>query len=261
VDDASSKTASLVFYSKKDRETQRLYELHEHGVRLEYDGRSALTAGTRPSANERPSSGEERNLSWVAQLSRVGLDRAGVFASGLIDKDGLPADTTELRGGRPRGLTGVVQIESGSLQVDDVVRDQMGAPVVFEFEPVEDGKEPHRQAQGVHITLDDTVTSANVVLHFGRRDAAGGVPRSEKVVLRAEGGRLDVRVVNLELEAMLGVGRAFVPIGSPDHDFAVHYTLSAGWPFKQPLPLPRATSKKLGGVRETCKAALFAGLG
>jgi hypothetical protein len=257
VGDASTEKESLVFYSKKAGEMQRLYELHEHGVRLEYEGKSAVRAGTAPTPNERPNMGEEHELFWVAQLSRVGLKDAGVFASDLIDKDGLPADITELKGGRPRGLTGVVQIDSGTLQVDDVVRDTGGDPVVFEFEPVQQGKEPHRQAQGAHIILDDTVTSEMVVLKFGHRSADGAV-RWEKLVLRAEGRTLKIRVVNLELEGILGVGREFVPLGSPDPDFAVHYTLSAGWPFKQPLPLPRAMSKKLGGVRETCKGALFA---
>jgi hypothetical protein len=274
VDIWSTKMPSMVFAAGRDGgKLHRLYELKGHGLKLDYSSKSGLKAiSTVKGAQAPTTSADAQDLAWVAPLSEVGLPGAGVFDAALIEqKHMLPADPSERKVAGLRGLAGLVTIDSGTLRVEDVVRSVTnGKPVVFKFRPMghsqaAEDKVPHEQAQGTRILLEDDV-SDNVRLIFGRRNA-GGPPQFEEVVLRPQSSGLHLRVANMELEEVLGLGNPFEPVKGggvfPDPDFAIHYMLSKAWPFPS-LPVPHLVgtkeSGKGGSDRETCKGSRFAGL-
>jgi hypothetical protein len=269
VDTWSTKAPSLIFESRQSfGRLMRLYELQDQGLRLEYAGKSRLKATYTPQHGPEPSKPEEtHDLFWVAQLGRVGLPGAEIFDSSLIDKDWLPADATERKGGA-RGLTSLVEIDGGTLKVDDVSRWSNGDPVVFDFKPLESDKVAHAQAQGAHIMMEDRLEGDGLRIRFGRRSASGGRPQWQDVLLRPAAQDLHLSVANLELEVLLGIGN---PLDAgrgagafADLDFAVHYMLSKAWPFEQALPVPHPRGNEepeSGGRPKTCKGGAWAGVG
>jgi hypothetical protein len=269
----SDKAPALVFESHEwPGRRYRLYEMHRESLRLDYAGKTPLTAQVSGQAAEVPDEKDRTDLRWVAHLQRMGLEGAGAFDAKLLDAQGLPAG-----GGKGRGLAGVVQLASGRLSVDDVVRDEDGDPIAFEFKPVitagsavSNAEPVFTQAQGAHVLLEDTFDGDEVRLVFGGHGDGGVDWRSVRV--RPLGSRLDLRVVNLELSSILRVGVGYSPgaIGEgafADNDFAAHYVLSAAWPFTEkvglPVPHPKGNPKmpRFGGERQTCKGAAFSGLG
>lgn len=253
VDVWSDKTPGLVFESRAfSGERYRLYEINEERVTVEYEGKTSLQANVGERTGT-PIRDRARELQWVAPLEAMGIEGAGVFDGALVDDQGRP-NGSDKYGTRPRGLAGVVVLDSGRLGVDDVIRNRAREAIVFEFRAGE--TVVHQQAQAGRLALEDTIDGNEAWLQFEGRDGS-----SRHVKLQAPDGRFDIHVAHLELETILGLGAPTMTGAgrAVDEDFAFHYTLSKGWPFTAALPVPRAKGH-IGGIRGTCLPAMFTGL-
>lgn len=195
-----------------------------------------------------------RGLQWIPDISmanlKAGRDAGPFNHDKFLNPDHTPATTR----GSSR-LAATLLVDSGDLYVDDVRREK-GKPAMFEFKVPGERDAEWYQAVYSRLLWDGSFSGKRLTLNFQKGDQA---QKAGLLELKPTAGWCEMYVANLELEALLGIGKPEMKIDmNADIDGSIFYKFCKNVPTpEQGWPVAHAQSGWVAGGSGLCIPMIF----